>query len=329
MAVYTQLTRADIDGFLLQYDVGQLASFKGIAQGVENTNYLLRLNHQSAKVPYILTLYEQRVDAKDLPFFLGFTQHLAQRGIVCPRPIAGKDGETVYHLKNRPAALIQFLEGADSPHITPTHLSLVGDLLARMHVAAQDFSLTRKNNLSLYGWKELFSRYRARADEIAPGMQKEIADELDYLSEHWPADLPGGIVHADLFPDNVFFIDGNTDQPQLSGVIDFYFACHDSWIYDLLICMNAWCFDSGHTFVTARAKALMQAYQKIRPLTEAEKNAMPLLARAASMRFISTRVYDWLNRIPGALVNPKDPMEYIAKLRFHRSIGDWKDYAIF
>jgi homoserine kinase type II len=197
-----------------------------------------------------------------------------------------------------------------------------------MHLAAQGYQLTRRNALSIDGWQSLFGRFASRADEITPGLQKAMADELVFLEANWPKDLPAGIVHADIFPDNVFFIDGNTDQPQLSGIIDFYFACHDFWVYDLLICMNAWCFDNGRQFVQARARCLMQAYEKVRPITPAEREAMVVLARGASMRFLVTRAYDWLNRVPGALVNPKDPMEYVAKLHFHQSKASWRDYGI-
>ena len=328
MAVYTPLERADIDAFLLGYNVGTLVSFKGITEGVENTNYLLVTNQQGKQVRYILTIYEQRVDPADLPFFLNLTEHLAQRGIVCPMPIIGNDGEKIQRIKQKPAALIQFLEGAGSPHITPYHMTLTGELIARMHLAAADFTMKRRNALSLDGWQALCDKFSARADEISPGLQKLVSDEMDYVKSHWPADLPGGVVHADIFPDNVFFIDGNTDQPQLSGIIDFYFACNDFWIYDLLICMNAWCFDHGRQFVKERAKALFDAYRNVREITPVEREAMPVLARGACMRFLSTRAYDWLNRVPGALVNPKDPMEYVAKLRFHQSVSRWQDYGI-
>lgn len=329
MAVYTPLTQAEIAAFLLHYDVGLLVSYKGITEGVENTNYLLVTSHHGEQTRYILTLYEQRVNPDDLPFFLGFTEWLASRGIHCPKPVIGRQGAKYYSVKNRPAALIQFLEGQGSPHIIPRHLELTGELIANMHLAADGFPLSRPNALSLAGWRALFRKFENRADEITPGLARLMGDELAYLERHWPSGLPGGVVHADVFPDNVFFVDGNTDQPQLSGIIDFYFACNDFWMYDLVVCMNAWCFDNGRQFVKARGRALMDAYQGVRPISDAEREAMPVLARGAAMRFLVTRAYDWLNRVPGALVNPKDPMEYVAKLRFHQQAKDWTHYGIF
>lgn len=329
MAVYTKLTASDIEAFLTQYEVGGLVSFKGITEGIENSNYLLVAEHRGAPVHYILTIYEQRVQPEELPFFMGLTEWLADRGISCPRPVKGKDGRTIFTLKAKPAALIHFLEGRGSPHITPRHTELTGELIARMHLAAEGFPMTRRNALSVGGWQALFRRFRHEADGIAPGLEAEIEEELAFLEDNWPHDLPQGVIHADIFPDNVFFIDGNTDQPELSGIIDFYFACNDFWMYDLLICMNAWCFDSGHHFMSERAQALLAAYNRMRPVTEAEKAAMPVLARGASMRFLVTRCYDWLNRVDGALVNPKDPMEYVRKLRFHQQVRSAREYGIF
>lgn len=329
MAVYTALTQAEIEAFLLHYEVGTLVSFKGITEGVENTNYLLIAeNAQGTHVRYILTIYEQRVNPDDLPFFLGLTEWLANRGIDCPMPVKGKTHQAIYQLKNKPAALIEYLEGMGSPHITPYHMTLTGELAAKMHLGAKDFSLSRKNSLSIDGWQTLFSLFAGQADDITPGLAKEMEDELHFLAQNWPEHLPEGVIHADIFPDNVFFMDGNTDQPQLSGVIDFYFACNDYWMYDLMICMNAWCFDLGHEFVHQRAEAFLQAYHALRPITKEEQEAVQILGRGASMRFLVTRAYDWLNRVPDALVNPKDPMEYVKKLRFYRNIKGWQDLGI-
>lgn len=328
MAVYTRLSHTDIAGFLEGYDIGTLREFKGIAEGVENTNYQLTTEKGGKPQNYILTLFEQRVDVADLPFFLGLTEWLAERGISCPRPVRSRAGETMRQLGGKTAAVIQFLEGRGNPHITPRHLELVGGLIANMHLAAQGFTLTRQNALSLTGWQTLFARFAPQADRIAPGLEAAITDELLHLVHHWPKNLPAGIIHADIFPDNVFFIDGHTDRPELSGIIDFYFACHDFWIYDLLICLNAWCFDSRHRFVPERAQALLSAYNAVRPVTPEEKAAMPTLARGAAMRFLMTRAHDWLIRVEGALVNPKDPMEYVAKLRFHQSVEDYRAYGL-
>lgn len=328
MAVYTTLSKADIQSFLGQYDVGELVSFKGIAEGVENTNYLLVTKTRDGQKRYILTVYEQRVNPSDLPFFLGLTEWLADRGINCPRPVRSRAGVAVQELKGKSAALIHFLEGRGNPHITPRHLELTGELAARMHLAAEGFPQTRRNAMGLEAWQTLFTGFRNSADGISPGLEKEIESELAHAKKHWPQGLPKGIIHADIFPDNVFFIDGNTDQPELSGVIDFYFACNDYWAYELAICLNAWCFDTGHQYVPARGQALFKAYNKLRPLTDAEKKAFPTLARASALRFLMTRIHDWINRPAGALVNPKDPKEYLAKLHFHQQAKSLADYGI-
>lgn len=310
MAVYTKLTNDDIRKFLAHYEVGALTSAKGIAEGIENTNYLLTVG----TTRYILTVFENRVKPAELPFFMELTTWLADRGIPCPRPIKGKNGKNIYPLKGKSAALIQFLEGKGSPNITLYHMRQLGELAAHMHLAAENFPRKRANNLSLKGYKELFSKIEKKCDRIAPGLSKTIKDELAFLQKHWPKDLPSGVVHADLFPDNVFF-----KRDDLSGVIDFYFACNDFWMYDLMICMNAWCFNGVHKFVPSRAKALLQAYHAVRPITAKERKAIAVLARAAALRFLLTRSYDWLNRVPGAVVKIKDPLEYVEKLRFHQS----------
>jgi homoserine kinase type II len=328
LAVYTHLSKEDIAALLMHYDIGELETFKGIAEGVENTNYLIITQKGAHRQRYILTLYEQRVNPDDLPFFLGLTEWLANRGIACPRPVRSRDDQMTASIKGKTAALIHFLEGRGNPHITPRHLELTGELLARMHLAGEGFPITRRNTLSLDGWRALFQKFRGDADAIAPGLEKEISAEFSFLEKHWPQGLPSGVIHADVFPDNVFFIDEYTDQPELSGIIDFYFACNDAWIYDVIICMNAWCFDTGHKFVPVRAKALLDTYNRIRPITEAERAAMPVLARGAAMRFLMTRAHDWLIRVDGALVNPKDPMEYVTKLRFHQRIGDYREYGL-
>ncbi|MFW0777185.1 MAG: homoserine kinase [Rickettsiales bacterium] len=309
MAVYTKLSDDDIAGFLGRYNIGTLASAHGIAEGIENTNYLIAT--QSSR--YILTLFEKRVEAKDIPFFLDFTEWLADRDIACPRPIKGRDGNTCYTLAGKPAAIIQFLEGKGSPNITNYHVEQLGALMARMHLAAKDFPQERENSLSLAGWKEMFASIGKDADKVMDGLADMISAELDYLSASWPKDLPKGVVHADLFPDNVFFQD-----EQLSGVIDFYFSCTDFWLYDLMITINAWCFNGVHEFNAARAKTMLQSYHAIRPITPEERAAMQVLARGAALRFLLTRTYDWLNRVEGAIVTTKDPMEYVKKLQFHQ-----------
>jgi homoserine kinase type II len=309
MAVYTKLTNNDIRAFLAQYKVGALTSAKGIAEGVENTNYLI----VAGKERYILTIFESRTDPKELPFFLGLTEWLAERDIPCPRPVHGKNGKVMYPLKGKSAILVQFLQGRNNPNVSNYHLQQLGAMSARMHMAAKGYTKKRPNILGLAGWKRLFARVEKRCDEITPGLADLIRKELSYLEKNWPSKLPSGVVHADLFPDNVFF-----KGDELSGVIDFYFSCNDAWMYDLMITLNAWCFDGSHRFVGNRAKALLQSYHAVRPITPEERAAMQVLARGAAMRFLLTRTYDWLNRIPGAVVTPKDPLEYAAKLIFHQ-----------
>jgi len=312
MAVYTQLTQADIEGFLAQYDVGTLQSFKGIAQGVSNTNYLIVTD----EAQYILTLFEKRTELADLPYFTSVMQWWSERGIHCPAPIHMKDGRTLSALKEKPALLVSFLEGHDVEKITLTHLPQLGKLCADMHIAGIDFPHTRANSLSIDGWEKIIDDIIDRVDDIAPGLRALINEEFNFLCEHWPDGLPSGPIHADLFPDNVFFHKTFGKQPELSGVIDFYFACNDFWAYDLAICVNAWCFDDRHRFVPERAQALMQSYTDQRPLTPEEETMFPLLLRGAALRFLLTRAQDWLGRDKNALITLKDPMEYAAKLEF-------------
>ncbi len=317
MAVYTQLTDDEIRRFLAHYPLDALVSARGIVEGIDNTNYLIVTGTETKQKKYILTIFEQRIRAEELPFFMGLTGWLAHHGIPCPEPVKGLDGGLTYTLGGKPAALVHFLEGRNNPEITPLHTRQLGDMVARMHMAAKNFPMRRDNNLSLDAWRAIFATYSNRVDEIMPGLKTMMSTELDYLQSYWPRGLPSGVIHADVFPDNVFFSQAS-GAPFLSGVIDFYFSCNDAWIYDLLICLNAWCFDTAHRFQPERAGALLEAYARVRPLTREERAAMPLLARAAAMRFLVTRAHDWLIRVPGALVNPKDPMEYVTKLQFHQ-----------
>ncbi|KJF73487.1 homoserine kinase [Agrobacterium arsenijevicii] len=319
MAVYTDITEDDLRNFLIQYDVGTLTSYKGIAEGVENTNFLLH----TTKDPLILTLYEKRVEKSDLPFFLGLMQHLAAKGLSCPLPLPRKDGELLGELSGRPAALISFLEGMWLRKPEAKHCREVGKALAAMHLAGEGFEIKRPNALSVEGWKVLWDKSEARADEVEKGLKDEIRPEIDYLAAHWPKDLPAGVIHADLFQDNVFFL-----GDELSGLIDFYFACNDLLAYDVSICLNAWCFEKDGAYNVTKGKALLEGYQSVRPLSAAELDALPLLARGSALRFFLTRLYDWLTTPEGALVVKKDPLEYLRKLRFHRSIGHVAEYGL-
>ena len=319
MAVYTEVGDAELEAFLAEYDIGQADALKGVAEGVENSNYLLT----TSKGQYFLTLYEKRVERKDLPFFLGLMDHLSARGINCPRPIHGRDGNAVRELAGRPAAITTFLHGLSPRRIAVKHCAPIGEALAKLHLAGQDFALKRPNALSVAGWRPLFDGSRAHADGVAKGLAQELSDELAFLEAHWPKSLPAGVIHADLFNDNVFFL-----HDELSGLIDFYFACNDALAYDVAICLNAWCFEADRSFNATKARALLQAYEKIRPLTAAERTALPLLARGSALRFLLTRLYDWIHTPPDALVKRKDPLEYLAYLRFHRATTSLADYGL-
>jgi len=319
MAVYTDVAAEDLAEFLKGYDIGELLSYKGIAEGVENSNFLLH----TSKGAYILTLYEKRVALDDLPYFLSLMAHLAERGVRCPQPERNRKGEVYSWLAERPAAIINFLEGMWPRRPNVTHCAGVGEGLARMHLAGSDFPLFRKNPLSVAGWRPLFDLAAARADSVQPGLRDFIARELDHLEARWPTDLPVGVIHADLFPDNVFFL-----GDKLSGLIDFPFSCNDILAYDVAICLNAWCFEPDHSFNVTKARALLNAYGRARPLSEAEQQALPLLARGSALRFLLTRLVDFLNVPPGALVKPKDPLEYVRSLRFHQSVDSVRDYGL-
>jgi homoserine kinase type II len=319
VAVYTDISENDLRDFLSQYDVGELTSYKGIAEGVENSNFLLHTD----KDPLILTLYEKRVEKNDLPFFLGLKQHLFAKGLSCPLPLPRKDGELLGELSDRPAALISFLEGMWLRNPEAKHCREVGRALAEMHLAGEGFELTRKNALSVEGWKELWAKSKARADEVGEGLQDEIQADLNHLAAHWPKDLPWGVIHADLFQDNVFFLGDD-----LSGLIDFYFACNDFLVYDVAICLNAWCFEKDGAYNVTKGKALLEGYQAVRPLSDDELAALPLLSHGAALRFFLTRLYDWLTTPAGALVVKKDPIEYLRKIRFHRTVKSAVEYGL-
>jgi homoserine kinase type II len=320
MAVYTDVAAEELAEFLKSYDLGELLSYKGIAEGVENSNFLL---HSSAGY-FILTLYEKRVAKGDLPFFLALMTHLASRGISCPLPVKNRGGEALSTLSGRPAAIISFLEGIWPRKPSAAHCAGVGQALARMHLAGRDFPMARANALSVSGWRPLFEQARSRADELQPGLAGFIEAELDHLEGGvWPKNLPIGVIHADLFPDNVFFL-----GERLSGIIDFTFACNDLLAYDVAICLNAWCFESDCSFNVTKARAFLNAYGRERKLSEAEENALPLLARGAALRFLLTRLVDFLNVPPGALVRPKDPLEYVRKLRFQQGVASMRDYGV-
>ena len=319
MAVYTQVGAEALEEFLAAYDVGELLSFKGIAEGVENSNFFL---HTGAG-RFILTLYEKRVEARDVPFFLSLMGHLAGCGFPCPAPVADRNARVQSVLEGRPAALLQFLEGVSIHRPTARHCRQVGAVLALLHLQAAGFGRRRANRLGMSAWRGLLRTCEKRLDSWPLDMRAELHDAMDALERNWPRRLPQGTVHADMFPDNVLFRAG-----RLEGVIDFYFACRDALAYDIAVCVNAWCFGRDSRFAPENARALLEGYQEKRRLQAGELAALPVLCRGSAMRFLLTRLHDWIYHVEGSLVSPKDPQEYLARLRFHAGVADVRDYGL-
>jgi homoserine kinase type II len=319
MAVYTEVTDDALAGFLAEYDIGGVVAFRGIAEGVENSNYSLK----TTTGDFILTLYEKRVDPTELPWFLSLMEYLAERRLACPQPVRGRDGHALRALCGRPAAITTFLPGVWPRRVRVQHCAPLGAALAELHIAGKDFQPARPNALGPGSWRALLARCAEGADAVAPGLSKELNDALDRILDAWPEALPAGHIHADLFPDNVFFLDG-----KLSGLIDFYFAATDLLAYDVAVCLNAWCFEADFSFNVTKARALLSAYQASRPMTSAERAALPVLAQGAAMRFLLTRLFDWVNTPRGALVTRKDPLEYLRRLRFHLGATDEHAYGL-
>ncbi len=311
MAVYTEVSAEELDALLGRYEIGDLMACKGIAEGVENSNFYLGTD----RAQFILTLYEKRVSPDDLPFFLGLMEHLAKSGVSCPTPVHDREGRVLQTVGGRPAAIVTFLSGYSLRKPLPVHCRALGFALARLHESGLTFPLKRTNALSLAGWEKLFAAMDGAADKLLPGMSASIGLELQALRTEWPQNLAQGIIHADLFLDNVFFL-----NDQVSGLIDFYFACNDLLAYDLAICLNAWCFEPDHAFNVTKARALLNGYNAVRHLGPEEVEALPLLARGSALRFLLTRLYDWFNTPDSAFVKRKDPMEYWRKLKFHQGV---------
>lgn len=318
MAVYTEVSFEELERLLEQYDIGQPLSFKGIAEGIENSNFYL----QTDRGAFILTLYEKRVAAEDLPFFLGLMEHLAERGVHCPLPVKTLDGHALINLNRRNGAIVTFLTGIALRRPDAAHCAAAATALAGLHKAGEGFTLSRANALGPQGWRPLAESIHG-ADTIEDGLGAMISSSLEELVVGWPTGLPSGVIHADYFPDNVLFV-----QDQIGGVIDFYFACNDFYVYDLAIMLNSWCFELDGSYNITKGQAVIQAYRAARSLSEAEIAALPVLMRGAALRFLLTRTYDWLNPDPNALVRPKDPREYSKKLRFHNKVKHAREYGL-
>jgi homoserine kinase type II len=318
MAVYTKIYSDELITFCAAYDLGELVSYTGITEGIENSNYLLILT--SGK--YILTLYEKRVQPTDLPFFLNLMKYLAEAGVSCPRPIAARNGSVLSELAGRPCALISFLAGISPKHPTSQHCGELGRVMAELHLAGSNFDLSRPNNLSVGAWRGLLKKCGPLVNDLHTGFYDQLENEILILEQEWPMTLPSGVIHGDLFPDNVFFQD-----ERLTGIIDFYFACKDSYIFDLAVCINSWCFELDNSFNITKAQALLDNYSAVRVISQIEIDALPILARGAAVRFLLTRLYDWIHPPKNALVVLKDPMEYWAKFEFHKAASSPRDYG--
>lgn len=313
MAVYTDITDDELAGLLARYDLGEALAFKGIAEGVENSNFLL----ETTRGRFILTVYERRVQAEDLPYFLGVMGHLADRDYPSARPMPDRDGRVLQMLRGKPAAIVEFLTGLSVRRPTAAHCKEAGRGLAELHLAGADFPQTRQNDLGQPGWASLFARHETGAEGLKPGLAAVIRGDLEHLAAAWPQGLPGGLIHADYFPDNVFFRDG-----KFAATIDYYFACTDAYAYDVAVALNAWCFEPDGSFNVTSAHAFVAGYEQARRLSPRERSALPVLAHGAAMRFFLTRLADWGVTPAGALVRPKDPMEYERKLAVHRASPD-------
>ncbi len=322
MAVYTHITHQQFTELLDQYDIGNLVSFKGVAEGVSNTNYLLKTDKDS----YIATIYEKSTDCSHLPFYWGLMEHLHGDGIPCPVPIKDKKGEILKTVDGCPFAIVSFLKGKWPKNIRNIHCMEVGKIMARMHISARSFDQKLANPLSVDAWNNTYNGMR---DKVAEVFSVQVADEisqaLEYIKQHWPEKgrLPDGVIHGDLFPDNVFF-----QADVVSGLLDFYLSCNDLFAYDVAITLNAWCFEHGTEFNITKARALLKGYNQVKPFTENELEALPVLCVGASMRFLVSRLYDYLYQVEGAVVNVKDPSEYLKKLRFHLQVKKHGEYGL-
>jgi len=317
MAVYTEVSFEDLERLLREYEIGTPLTFKGIAEGVENTNYYL----QTDRGAFILTLYEKRVSPGNLPFYLGLMEHLARAGIVCPLPVPTREGALSTTLNRRPCAIVTFLNGLSVRRPSAAHCAAAGAALARLHQAAHGFALTRANALGPADWKPLAEACNAHADGVEDGLAALMREQLAAITAAWPA-LVSGVIHADFFPDNVLFM-----REEVSGIIDFYFACNDMFAYDLAVTLNSWCFEMDGSYNLTKGMALIQGYRGARPLSAEETAAMPVLMRGAALRFLLTRLFDLVHHDPSALVSPKDPKEYSKKLRFHMKVKDAREYG--
>jgi len=325
MAVYTQVSQKELHHFVSQYNIGEIYGYEGIKEGTENTNYVLQTTYHPTleSKKYILTLYEKRVQQKDLPYFLALLEHLNKNRIPCPVPIYARDGIALRNLCKKPAVIMSFISGVCPRSNSVNQCEALGKEIAKMHISGRDFPLYRSNDMSLESWSHLANATQEYADDTKPGLQNIITSEINYLLKNWPRNLPTGVIHGDLFPDNVFFLGS-----KLSGLIDFYFACNDFLVYDLAICLNAWCFNSDYSFNINKAQALLRGYKKFRPLDNDELSAIPILARGSAIRFLLTRLYDKYTHNSNTNVTPKSPIDFLYRLQFHQNNTGLQAYGL-
>ena len=320
MAVYTKLSENNLKDFFSKYNLGKLLKFQGIQEGIENSNYFVKTD--SGK--FILTVYEKRVEEKDLPFFMGLMKNIFNKNFPSPEPIINKNGNYITEIFGKKAAVVSFLEGASKKNLTPDNCYEVGIYTAKLHMITKNLNIKRTNRLSVNSWRLIYRKIQRDCSKIYPGLTKIIERNLEVIEDKWPKNIPRGIIHADLFPDNIFF-----KGSKLTGIIDFYFSCYDFYALEIAICLNALCFEGKNenlSFNVTKAKKFIDGYSSIRKLTEEEKESLKILCHGAAMRFLLTRVFDYLNLTEDALVKIKDPVEYLKRLEFHNSVKNYQDY---
>ena len=320
MAVYTKFNRNKIEEILSNYNLGKLNQFKGIEEGIENSNYFLSVE----KKKFILTVYEKRVRSEDLPFFSNLMSSLNKSNFKCPAPIINKQNKTITDFEGKKLMIVSFLEGKAKQNLSPLNCKSVGIEVAKMHKITSNFKFKRDNDLSVKSWRTLFNSVKDKCSKIHKDLPKLIEENLDDVEKNWPANLPRGIIHADLFHDNIFFI-----KDKFSGIIDFYFSCEDFLAFEIAICFNALCFDGlkeNLSFNVTKAKNFIDGYTSVRKLSDEEKNNIKVLSQGAALRFLLTRVFDAINKVEGAIVKIKDPVEYLKRLEFHKNSKNYEDY---
>jgi len=320
MAVYTKLSETELKDFFSKYNLGKLLNHEGIKEGIENTNYLT----ETEKGKFILTVYEKRVEEKDLPFFISLMRNLYDKNFPSPEPIINRNGNYISEILKKKASVVSFIKGNTKKNLSPNECYQVGNYTAKLHRITKNLSSKRENKLSVNSWREIYNRVKKDCSKIHPNLSNIIEKNLNEIETDWPKNIPSGIIHADLFPDNIFF-----NKNKLSGIIDFYFSCNDYYAFEIAICLNALCFEGKNenlSFNVTKAKKFIDGYSSVRVLTDDEKKSLKVLCKGAAIRFLLTRVFDYLNLIEGAIVKIKDPLEYLKRLEFHESVKNYNDY---